>query len=153
MVEFILDVNIPLKTSSSNYPSYLFDDLLLANGPTLVVGGTTYAKELKRKPRLLKLLGELKKSKKVRHEEDSRVDAAESLLREEIINAFDQCPNECDDHHIFALSLVSRCKNIVTEDSRIATCRDKVRKKLDNKVCPKVSLIQSEKTYRKKAWP
>lgn len=147
MKEFILDKNVDLKPGQEEYPKYFFDDLRRAASVRLVYGGTDYRREVKEKASLLSLISELISSGKVRSVSDNIVDAAQATLTAAIASKFDTCPTECDDHHIFALAHASGCLNVITKETRMATCRDKIRNVVGHDVCPSIRIVRNKIAY------
>lgn len=147
MKEFILDLNIELDSKNAGYPKYFFDELKYSRKIRLVIGGSGYTQEVKEKNKLLALLNELSSSGKIRKVESSTVDTAEKRLRTAIVEKLKVCPKECDDHHIFALSIVSGCKNIITKDNRMAVCRNKTRAAVGHDICPDLRIIKNKSAY------
>lgn len=147
MPEFILDLNVNLKPHQQNYPRYFFEDLRKSGKVTIVFGGSTYRAEVKLKPSLLDLIGQLISSGQVRTIPDALVDEAQDRLEAKIDERFETCPQECDDPHIFALALVSGCSNIISRDARMATCRNKIRNVVGHDHCADLKIIQSQATY------
>jgi hypothetical protein len=147
MKEFILDKNVDLDPSQKEYPKYFFDDLRKAKSVCLVIGGTKYRKEVKEKKSLLALFSELISSGLVRSVDDGKVDEKEASLIHRIITILDSCPQECDDHHIFALAQVSGCLNVITKETRMAACRDKIRNSIGHEHCPNIRVVRNEAGY------
>lgn len=147
MAEFILDVNVDLKPQNPGYPGYLFSDLSSHKKIGLVVGGRKYNEEVRRKNQLRLLLIELQKAGKVRRIANEAVDQAETEVADRVAKKCGDCPPECDDLHIFALASVSGCTNVVSMDTRMAICRDKIRGKVGHHFCPAIKLIQTQATY------
>jgi len=148
MLEFILDVNVDCKPKSEGYPKYLFDDLRSAKRVRLVLGGTKYRDEVKKKKGMVELFSEFYRSGKVRACDDASVNKKEAEINKKIVEKLRVCPSECDDQHILAMSLVSNCRNVVTKDMRMAACRDKIRGKVGHEFCPDIRLVTTEKIYR-----
>lgn len=148
MKEFILDKNVDIDPSHQEYPKYFFDDLRKSPRVRLVVGGSGYKKEIKEKTSLLTLISELISAGKVRPVKDESVDSREKELQIRILGEFGLCPAECDDHHIFALAVVSGCMNIITKEKRMAVCRDKIRNRIGHNHCPDIRIIRTESAYR-----
>jgi len=149
MREFILDLNVDLKPHQKNYPSYFFEDLRKSGKVTIVIGGTTYRAEVRLKPSLLELIGQLISSGKVRTIPDQSVDEAQKKLEAKIEERFESCPRECDDPHIFALALVSGCMNVISRDARIASCRNQIRNVVGHDHCADVRVIQDQAAYNR----
>ncbi|WP_342305891.1 hypothetical protein [Methanolobus sp. ZRKC5] len=84
-----------------------------------IYGGTKYKAELSRMPRYLSLLNELSKQNRIVKIKDGIVDEiqeeVEAKLREN--NLLD-----CDDPHIIAITIASKCGLICTSDSRSHNC-------------------------------
>lgn len=149
MKEFILDVNFTFKAEKEGYPKYLVDDLhSKTTAVGLVRGGTKYEDEVRRNLKLVKLFNEISKAGKVRRIDSIAVDAAETQLRDRVVEKVGSCPPECDDHHIFALARVSGCLDVVTNDSRMSECRDLIRNLVGHAYCPPIRIIQTEAIYR-----
>lgn len=148
MRQFILDVNVPVVSTHDGYPEYFFKDLVNKGAIKLVVGGTNYRKEVKVNGKLVELFGQLISAGRVLSVNDDAVDSAEATLMKKIVEVCDTCPSECDDPHIFALALVSNCPNVITNDHRIASCRNKIRSKVGHDVCANVKVIASEAAYK-----
>lgn len=149
MAEFILDVNVDLKDGNPGFPSFLIADLRTKNrNVVLVRGGTRYDKEIRQKHKLRDLMVELAKSGKVRRCPNESVDQKEAEIDQRIQDRLGCCPAECDDQHFLALAIVSGCMNIVTNDARLAQCRDKIRNKIGHAHCPDIRVVQSESSYR-----
>lgn len=148
MKEFILDVNVEVDLSKPNCPAHLFKDLRSPNKVKLVIGGGKYRKEVARNKKLLGLISELIAAGKVRAVDTSSVDEHEKLLTERVDQmCIGGCPNECDDFHIFALAQVGACFNVVTNDTRMATCRDKIRGVVGHDYCPPLRIVSSRAAY------
>lgn len=147
MKELILDVNIEVKPTSEGYPKYFFDDLSKPNRIKLVIGGTKYKSELRKKPSLVSLIGELTSIGKIRSVPDAAVDLHEDKLETKIKVLVGNRPTECDDQHILALAHKSGCLNVLTNDIRMATCKTKIRKYLGHDLCPDIKVISTQKAY------
>lgn len=78
----------------------------------LVYGGTTYAKELKKAGRYLRVVLELKKARRAVAIADDVVDAREAVVKNLTVGT------GCDDQHIIALIGVSKCRIISSVDAR-----------------------------------
>lgn len=148
MREFIIDVNVDIKPDQKEYPKYFFDDLRKATKIRLVIGGTDYRREIREKPALLALIADLQSSGNVRSVADAPIDAHQRVLIQRIVDAVGSCPSECDDHHIFALAHVSGCLNILTKETRMATCRDTIRNVVGHDTCPNIRVVRGEVAYR-----
>jgi hypothetical protein len=148
MKEFILDKNVDLKEGQKEYPKYFFDDLRKPAKVRLVMGGTDYRREVREKSSLLELISALMSSGKVRIVADLQVDNAQSLLAQKIVECVGECPDDCDDHHIFALALVSGCLNIITKDTRMASCRNQIRNPVGHDYCADVRIVSTEASYK-----
>lgn len=147
MPEFILDKNVDLKSTQAEYPSYFFVDLMETRKASLVLGGSGYRAEVRDKFSLLRLILELEKAGQVRTVSDELVDEKEAQIKARIDSKLGACPTECDDHHIFALSAVSGCRNILTKETRMATCRNKIRNLVGHEYCPDIRVIRNENSY------
>jgi len=147
MKEFILDVNVDLKTGNPGCPEYFLRDLRSHKKIGLVRGGAKYNAEVGRKGALLDLFNEMLRTGKVRTIPDDVVDAKESDLMLRLRECLGTFPAECNDIHIFALSSVSSCLNIVSNDIGISTCRDLIRNRIGHQHCPAVRLIRSQQAY------
>lgn len=146
MKEFILDVNIELNKDNQNYPFYFFDHLR-SKRVQIVIGGTQYKNEVKSKIKLLMLINDLKDANQARKVDDGQVDDAQETLVQRIHQCIGECPQECDDHHIFALALVSGCLNILTNDHRMARCRGIIRNDVGHNYCPAIRIIPNQLAY------
>ncbi|MDH5453630.1 MAG: hypothetical protein OEX14_09780 [Paracoccaceae bacterium] len=147
MKEFILDKNVDLEPTQKEYPKYFFDALRQSSRIRLVIGGTDYRREIKEKTSLLQLISDMITSGKVRSVDDSLVDERQKKLIDRILETMDGCPTECDDHHIFALSVVSGCCNVITKETRMATCRDKIRNVVGHDHCPNIRVVRNQSSY------
>jgi hypothetical protein len=78
----------------------------------MIVGGSKYLQELKKMPRYLTLVNELKKNRKVISIFDRDVDNEERRVRQVCRDA------DFDDPHLVALVCVSKCPMICTADER-----------------------------------
>lgn len=148
MRKFILDVNVTVDPTKEGYPTYFFDELKSKGRIVLVIGGTKYRNEAKANSKLMDIFGQLISAGRLLSVDDDKVDGAEEHLKTQIIKVCKTCPKDCDDPHIFALALVSNCLNVITNDKRIAKCRDKVRNKVGHDVCANVKVISSEATFK-----
>lgn len=148
MADFIVDMNIPTKVSSVGYPSYFFDDMNKSKKHHVFYGGTSYLKELARKESLQRLLRDWVTQKKASRVDATAVDEFESRLKARILEKCGECPSQCDDLHILALSAVTTCRNILSNDDRMAACRDKIRNLVGHDYCPDVKLIKTEAVYK-----
>ncbi|MFH5772701.1 hypothetical protein ACHFJ0_00540 [Paracoccus sp. NGMCC 1.201697] len=148
MKEFIIDKNVDVVSSNEEYPAYFFDDLKKSARVRIVLGGTNYKREVREKAALRELVSQLISANRVRSVSDATVDGHEQALRTRIIDICGSCPQECDDHHIFALAHVSGCRNILTKDRRMASCRDQIRNRVGHDFCPDIRLVMSEAAYR-----
>lgn len=146
MKEFILDVNIELNNNNQNYPTYFFDHLK-SKQAQIVIGGTQYLNEVKSKVKLLMLINDLKDAKRAREVDDGQVDDAQRTLEQRIEDCFEVCPQECDDHHIFALASVSGCFNVLTNDRRMAVCRNIIRNEVGHRLCPAIRIVLNLQAY------
>lgn len=149
MPDYILDTCVDIEPSDQNYPKYFFNDLLYNINVRVVVGGSTGKAEIDRKSNLRDLLNDLKDRNQVVEAENTAVDASEKALAERIKNIMGDCPRECDDLHIFALSQVSGCQLVISRDNRMAVCRKKIRNNIGHNHCPDLKVIQTEKAYKK----
>ncbi len=147
MKEFILDKNVDIEPEQAEYPKYFFEALKSKGGVRLVVGGTVYKAEVKSKIKLLLLINALSDGGKVRRIDDVIVDQCQQALIERIAEMVGACPQECDDHHIFALAKASNCMNVITKEKRMATCRDKIRKHVGHDHCPSLKVIRTETAF------
>lgn len=147
MIEFILDKNVDIEPTQSEYPKYFFDALGSKGNAKLVVGGSTYNAEMKSKIKLLNLVNQLTAGGRVRKVDDAKVDKFQGDLISRISETLGACPSECDDHHIFALAMISNCLNVITKETRMATCRDKIRKHVGHDYCPALRVIRTEAAF------
>lgn len=147
MKEYIIDVNVDIEAHQAQYPKYFFDDLRKPKKVKIVIGGTDYIREIKGKTKLFELILTLISAQKIRRVDDTQVDLAQERLKRDILSAFESCPKECDDHHIFALSMVSGCINIITKDTRMASCRNSLRGRLPQDSFPGIRVISSAAAY------
>jgi hypothetical protein len=149
MPDYILDTCVDIESSHQNYPEYFFCDLLNNIRVRVVVGGSTGKAEIDRKSKLRELLNNLKDRNQVVEAENTAVDASENALAERIKKIMGDCPRECDDLHIFALSQVSGCLLVISRDNRMAVCRKKIRNIIGHNYCPDLKVIQTETAYRR----
>ena len=148
MKEFIIDVNIPFSSSSPVYPSYFFSDLRKPGKIGVVIGGSKYSEEIKKHKLLLNLINQLLSAKRARKVNNEIVDEHQDRLVEKISEKFSSgCPGECDDLHIFALAHVGKCPNVLTNDTRMASCRDQIREVVGHSLCPQIRVISSKNAY------
>lgn len=147
MKEFILDKNVDIESHQLEYPKYFFDALNSKGKAKLVIGGSTYLAEIKEKTKLLLLITQLIAGGKVRKVPDDQVDAFQAVLISRINEVLGACPSECDDHHIFALARVGNCMNVITKETRMASCRDKIRNKVGHDYCPSLKIIRNEASF------
>lgn len=149
MKEYILDVNVDIGADKINHPSYFFNDLKdFQKRIRLVYGGSTYHDEVTKKDKLRDFISDMLSCGKVRKISNEKVDEAEQILTNKISQKFKVCPKECDDPHIFALSLVSGCNTVISNDKRMATCRGKIRPEVGHQYCPDLKIICNEKSYK-----
>lgn len=139
-------MNIDVKPTNQNYPAYFFDDLRKSK-INLVVGGTEYKRELKKKVVLAEIISQLISANRVRRIPDEPVDQHEQALKNRIVAVIGSCPKECDDHHIMALSFVSGCNNILTQDRRMNICRNAIRNRVGHDYCPDIRTVMTEAAY------
>jgi hypothetical protein len=148
LIEFIIDKNVDMDPKNAEYPAYFFADLARTSKMKLVVGGTNYKKEILGKEKLREFISQMESAGRVRPINSKLVDDHEKVIAERVLSCMGTCPSECDDHHIFALSHVSKCMNIVTKEKRMATCRDKIRGVIGHDICPDLRVIRNERSYR-----
>lgn len=147
MKEFIIDKNVDIEPHQAEYPAYFFNALSAKGRAALVIGGSAYNAEIKAKTKLLLLINQLSAGGKVRRVPDAAVDAFQIDLVNRIKDLLGVCPAECDDHHIFALAMVGKCLNIITKETRMASCRDKIRGKVGHDYCPALKVIRTEAAF------
>jgi hypothetical protein len=81
----------------------------------MVYGGTKYGREIAAMRSFLRLLGELKKSRRLVKVEDEPIDTCADRLKKTIRD------DDFDDEHIVALVSVSKCCVVCTEDTTAIT--------------------------------
>lgn len=148
MVEFIIDVNFSFNPEKQDYPNFVVNDLLSGKNVSLVRGGTKYDHEVRKKSKLVELFNSLSRVGKVRRLSNEQVDQLEEKILERMAEKLNGKPKSCDDPHIFALSLISGCRRVISKDHRMAECRDKIRGAVGHDYCPDVSVICTEQVYK-----
>lgn len=149
MPDYILDTCVDIEPTHQNYPAYFFRDLRKNIRVRVVVGGSTGNAEIKKKTKLRELLNNLKDRNQVVQADTAAVDSSAEELANRIRQVIGDCPQECDDLHIFALSQVSGCYLIISRDNRMAICRNKIRNAIGHAHCPDLKVIQTEAAYKR----
>lgn len=86
-------------------------DWLLARKGKLVYGGQKYAIELLNNSQYIRLFLEFERSAQLFHAPEDKVNALSKEIQKRRLK-------DCDDEHIIALSIVSGCRLVCTEDKR-----------------------------------
>lgn len=149
MPDYILDTCVDIEPRHANYPAYFFKDLHSNARVRLVIGGTKALDEAKSKTKLLDLLNTLRDRNQLVRVSTETVDKAEERLASRINRVIGEAPRECDDLHVFALAYVSGCLHVISRDSRMATCRNKIRAHVGHNYCPDICIIQNETAYNR----
>lgn len=149
MPDYILDTCVDIEPTHENYPAYFFRDLLKNIKVRVVVGGSAGSAEINKKSKLRELLNNLKDRNQVVQADNASVDASAEALANRIQQVIGDCPRECDDLHIFALSKVSGCLLVISRDNRMAICRNKIRNAIGHDHCPDLKVIQTEAAYKR----
>lgn len=113
----------------------------------IVIGGTKMAKEIRGKRRLLSLINNFKRINKIEERDLRQVDALEARIKQRIKERVGRHPKECDDEHIFSLSLISNTRNVISKERRMSVCIRKIRHKVGHSYCPNLRIIHDEETY------
>jgi hypothetical protein len=87
-------------------------DWILFNKGKIVIGGTTYRKELRDAPSYLRVIGQFSTVGKVAAISDYEVDEYEKRVSDILHNP------KCDDPHLIAIIAISGCRLICTNDSK-----------------------------------
>lgn len=148
MASFIVDMNVPVKSNQVGYPAYFFDEMNQTNRHHVYYGGTTYLAELRKKEALQKIFINWLTVRKATRLQSSAVDEFEESMKSRVLLKLGSCPEECDDFHIFAISAVSGCKNVLSFDQRMSTCKAKIRNRIGHEYCPDLRFIKSRSTYK-----
>lgn len=147
MPKFIVDTCSDVVDGQKKYLSQFFKDVWALNGYEVVVGGSKMRREIFAKEGLLRLITDLSKAGRVANLDNEKIDARESEIKQKILERVGNIPKECDDTHIFALALLSECKNVITQEKRMSKCIGLIRAKVGHDHCPQLRLIRSESTY------
>jgi predicted nucleic acid-binding protein len=86
-------------------------DWIIRGKGKLVYGGTKYKLELRRLNKLLPLLANFERSRKILHIDDTRVDDAERKIKRTVVD------RNFNDQHLVAIVIVSGCKVVCTRDN------------------------------------
>lgn len=112
----IIDVNcyhnVFSRTSSEHKKYKPVKDWIIKGKGLLVFGGTKYLKELGKLNKYSKLVWELKNSKKAVEGDLEVIDKFESKIKEIVSD------KDFDDHHLWAIVMVTKCQLICTCDTR-----------------------------------
>jgi predicted nucleic acid-binding protein len=98
----------------------VYDWILNRNGK-IVFGGTKYRLELKKAYRFLKIFGEFNRQRKLVTVDDVKIDEYQRILENK------KKHKDFDDPHLVAISYISKCKLICTNERRAIpylTCKD-----------------------------
>jgi predicted nucleic acid-binding protein len=119
------------------------------NDYKVVVGGSKMKAEMMKKEKLLRLISSYSVLNRVISISNNKVDDKAEEISEATGRRLGAIPKECDDFHILALALISKCQNIITHDRRLSTCVGKIRTQIGHALCPNLRNIQSEDIYIK----
>ena len=100
-----------VKNEGHNCYKPVFDWLLLGSG-RLVVGGTTYSKELLRLKKYIPIIAELSKVNKKIPLDKKSVDKIENMIIKQ------KKHRDFDDAHLVAMVIESKCMVVCTDDTR-----------------------------------
>ncbi len=114
---FVLDANsyhCMFNSDSNCYDDFkpLHDWLFGKDRTSLVIGGTTYKKEIRKMKKYWELLKELKNMRLVSDIQDDKVDEEEKRIADRVND------KNFNDPHLIALLCVSRCVIFASKDKR-----------------------------------
>ena len=114
-------------------------------------GGKKFSKEMSSCPDFIEIYDELERGGLLIIFKDDEIDSHMSTCEQSISSHLQNCPSECDDLHLFALSTKTNGSPIVTrDDQNMSICIRKLKKlNIDHAIYKRPLVIKSDKVYLK----